>query len=115
MFQLSVDKCPNGGKSASDITACLDLDYNVKTGAAFLASTIKNAGGNYVEAIGVYNGWEKGLTYAQATAAAKTSCCHCQNNLDYIFQTLGGWYLGIDPTSNGLNMGKYFNYNVCNN
>lgn len=32
--------------------------------------------------IGTYNGWFEGMTFAEATAAANSNCCHCQQNLD---------------------------------
>jgi hypothetical protein len=79
LMQITQDKCgraPGGN--------CRDIDYNIDTGAAFFAQTLKDCGYNILEAAGKYNGYRIGLTKAQATAAAYTTCCRCQNNLDYV-------------------------------
>jgi len=106
LMQISKDKCtgaPDGN--------CKDPDFNIKTGAKYMADTLNANGGNIVLTLGEYNGWFKGMTYADATKARYSSCCRCQNNLDYIFQIMNGWYQGIDPGSKGL--GQYFNLNDC--
>ncbi|KAG9046326.1 hypothetical protein FS837_004640 [Tulasnella sp. UAMH 9824] len=109
MFQLSQDKCP-GGK-ASD--ACYDPETNTRIAAKFIKSQIENdAGGNVFLMTGSYNGWSLDMSYYSAIKAADSSCCRCQNNLDYVFQFWGGWMLGVDAYAKGL--GKYFNLEVCN-
>lgn len=106
IMQLTKDKCT----SAPDGN-CKDLDYNIKTGARFFAQTLEDNGGSLLLAIGEYNGWYKGLTVAKATAAAHTTCCRCQQNLDYLHQFLNGWCQNLNAYS--LNLGKYHNLNIC--
>ncbi|KAF8606232.1 lysozyme-like protein [Ceratobasidium sp. AG-I] len=106
LMQITKDKC--GGAPGGN---CKDPSYNIHTGAKYLADQINNCGGNVLEAVGTYNGWSKGLTYGKATAAAKTSCCRCQNNLDYPHQFFNGWMQNIDAYSTDL--GVYKNLNVC--
>ncbi|KAH9051402.1 lysozyme-like protein [Lactarius deliciosus] len=59
----------------------------------------------------IYNGWHHGMTYSDATSAANTHCCRCQNNLDYVHQFVNGWLQGRDAYDAGL--GKYFNLDRC--
>ncbi|KAG8713892.1 hypothetical protein FRC08_012675 [Ceratobasidium sp. 394] len=106
LMQITKDKC--GGAPGGN---CRDPGYNIDTGSRYLAGQIKACGGNVLEAVGTYNGWSKGLTYGKATAAAKTNCCRCQNNLDYPHQFFNGWMQGIDAYSSDL--GTYKNLNVC--
>ncbi|KAJ7496009.1 lysozyme-like protein [Mycena galericulata] len=106
LMQLTVDKC--GGAPGGN---CKDPAFNIMTGAAYFSDTLKGNNGNLLLSIGEYNGWSQGLTVASATAAAKTSCCRCQNNLDYLFQFMNGWVLNVDAYS--LDLGKYHNLNVC--
>jgi len=106
IMQITRDKCQ--GRSDAD---CRDPSFNIQQGIAFFASTLADCGGNVLETIGRYNGWAPGMTIGSATAAAHTGCCRCQNNLDYLQQTLNAWTQGIDPYSNDI--GKYFNLNVC--
>jgi len=76
-------------------------DFNIRTGARYFRQDLDSCGGNVIQAVGTYNGWHLGLTIVsacrmavnrggltllkfkqgQATAAAHTSCCRCQNNL----------------------------------
>jgi hypothetical protein len=58
------------------------------------------------QAIGAYNGWRKGMTVADATAARWSGHCRNQNNLDYIFQYCNGWM----QNKNAYNMGTYCEY-----
>jgi len=39
-------------------------DYNIRTGTKFFADTLDKNGGSVLLAIGQYNGWRLGLTYA---------------------------------------------------
>lgn len=89
LMQITRDKC--GGRSDS---ACLDPWFNIETGAAYFKKMLSENGGNVPLAIGRYNGWYPGLTYEKATAARYTSCCKCQNNLDYLDNFLNGWVVG---------------------
>ncbi|KAF8210493.1 glycoside hydrolase family 23 protein, partial [Mycena galopus ATCC 62051] len=106
LMQISQDKC--GGAPDGN---CKDPAFNIKTGAAYMATTLAANNGNILETIGNYNGWYKGLTKAEATAAATSSCCTCQNNLDYLMQFFNGWLQNIDAYE--ANLGEYFNLNVC--
>jgi len=101
---LRTNGAPNGN--------CKDPDFNIHQGTQFLANTLAANNGNILVTIGEYNGWYKGMTYAKATAAASTSCCHCQQNLDYIFQMLNGWVLNRNPLAQPR-LGEYFNLDVC--
>jgi len=106
LMQITKDKC--GGAPGGN---CMDPDFNIHTGAKYLAGQISSSGNNVLLAVGSYNGWYDGLTYAKATAAAKSSCCRCQNNLDYVHQFFNGWMQGIDAYSS--NLGTYKNLDQC--
>ncbi|EMD39344.1 glycoside hydrolase family 23 protein [Gelatoporia subvermispora B] len=110
LMQLTSDKCQDapGGN-------CQDPDYNIMTGAKFFADTLASNNYNVLQTIGNYNGWPWGMTYDSATAAAYSDCCRCQNNLDYIHQTVNGWLQNIDPYTNNPLLGKYFNLDKCGN
>jgi len=108
LMQITDDKC--GGAPNNN---CQDPDFNIRTGAKFFADTLDGNGGDLLLSIGRYNGWSRGLTLAEATAAAKTSCCFCQNNCDYLHQFLNGWLQNIDARNSSLPLGKYFNLDVC--
>jgi len=105
-MQITKDKC--GDAPGGD---CKNVDYNIKTGLAYFAKTLKDNDDNIILTMGMYNGWAPGLTVGKATAAAKTSCCTCQNNLDYLQQFFNGWIQGVDPYKLGL--GQYFNLKKC--
>lgn len=60
--------------------------------------------------MGQYNGWTSGMSYNSATAAAYSSCCVCQNNLDYLFQMVNGWMQGKSNIR-----GSFNNLAVCGN
>lgn len=106
LMQLTVDKCGNapGGN-------CMDPEFNIRTGVNFFKSLLDESGGNIPLSVGKYNGWYTGLTEEHATAAGNGPCCRCQNNLDYIHQTLNGWYQNVNAYNAGL--GKYFNLKKC--
>ncbi|KAG5638876.1 hypothetical protein H0H81_009179 [Sphagnurus paluster] len=109
LMQITKEKC--GGAPGGN---CRDPDFNIRTGAKFFADTLNNNGGDLLVSIGQYNGWYKGLTYSKATAAAKSNCCRCQNNCDYLHQFLNGWLQNINAYDNSLRLGKFFNLDVCN-
>ncbi|KAH9945736.1 lysozyme-like protein [Amylocystis lapponica] len=109
LMQLTWDKCGDapGGN-------CRDPDFNVRTGVEYFSTTLKNNGGSLLLTIGNYNGWPAGMTYVRtATAAAQTPCCRCQNNLDYLQQTLNGWLQNVNPYMSSPRIGKYFNLDQC--
>jgi len=99
-----VDKCdgaPNGN--------CLDPAFNIDRGTSYFRSVLDQFDGNLLHAIGQYNGWPVDMSYSHATAAAYTSCCVCQNNLDYMHQMLNLWMQGL----NGQLYKPYNNLAVC--
>ncbi|ETW80578.1 glycoside hydrolase family 23 protein [Heterobasidion irregulare TC 32-1] len=108
LMQITKDKCGSapGGN-------CKDPDYNIRTGAQFFSDTLNSNGGDVLKTIGQYNGWSPQLTFGQATAAASTSCCRCQNNLDYLHQFVNGWLQNVDAYTMRPRLGKYFNLDQC--
>ncbi|KAJ7877090.1 glycoside hydrolase family 23 protein [Mycena olivaceomarginata] len=88
---------------------CRDPDFNIRTAAAYFSNTLDGNQGDVLLSVGTYNGWYKGLTEAEATAASNSSCCQCQNNLDYLFQFMNGWMQNIYASG----LGKYHNLDVC--
>lgn len=107
LMQITVDKC--GGAPGGN---CKDPNYNIQQGALFLSELLSENNGNVLLSIGKYNGWVPGMTKAQATAAANTGCCPCQNNLDYLVQFFDGWLMNRDPTASPR-LGQYFNLDIC--
>jgi len=108
LMQVTKDKC--GGAPGGN---CRDPDFNIHTGARYFSQTLDRVNGNVIEAVALYNGWKKGLTYAQATSAAKTDCCRCQNNCDYLQQFFNGWLQNINAYDSSYRLGKYFNLDAC--
>ncbi|KAL5528681.1 hypothetical protein ACEPAF_7818 [Sanghuangporus sanghuang] len=108
LMQLTWDKC--GGAPGGN---CKEPDFNIRTGAKYIADTLAANNGDVLLTIGQYNGWTRGLTYDRATAAANTNCCRCQNNCDYLHQFVNGWLQNIDAYTFNPPLGKFFNLNVC--
>lgn len=104
LMQITQDKC-NG----MDAKGCSDPEYNVRTAAEYFNKEMSNRGGEFLEALGAYNGWYPGLSFSGATAAAYGDCCVCQQNLDYLHQMTNGWLMG----KTGYEMGSYKNLAVC--
>jgi len=109
LMQITRDKC--GGAPGGN---CRDPDFNIRTGAKFFADLLGSNGGDVLLSIGRYNGWTRGLTIGKATAARWSSCCRCQNNLDYLHQFLNGWLQNIDAYNQNRRLGRYFNLDACN-
>lgn len=104
LMQLASENCsgaPNGD--------CYDVDFNIQRAAELFSGLISSNGGNVLLAIGSYNGWYSGLTYAAGTAAASLGQCSAQNNLDYIHQFCNGWM----QNKSGYTLGTYFNLASC--
>lgn len=80
MMQITPDKC-------GDASNCYDTEFNIKKGGQYLADTIDSFGGNFVEALGQYNGWTKGMQ-------GSGSCGPQGQNLDYINGNLNKWFQG---------------------
>ncbi|TDL26236.1 glycoside hydrolase family 23 protein [Rickenella mellea] len=108
LMQITQDKC--GGAPGGN---CRDPEFNIRTGAKFFADTLNGNNGDLLLTIGQYNGWQQHMTFGQATAAAHTSCCRCQNNLDYLHQFLNGWCQNVNAYGNNPRLGKYFNLDKC--
>lgn len=106
LMQITKEKC--GGAPGGD---CKNPDFNIRTGAYYYANRIKASGGNLLLATGNYNGWVAGMDVGYATRARHSSCCRCQNNLDYLHQFFNGWIQGVNAYS--ANMKKYDNLAVC--
>ncbi|KAI0374055.1 hypothetical protein BV20DRAFT_936365 [Pilatotrama ljubarskyi] len=108
LMQITKDKC--GGAPGGN---CKEPDFNIRTGTAYFAQTLKDNGGSLLLTIGGYNGWPKGMTIDSATSAAHHGCCPCQNNIDYLMQMLNGWLLNKDPYTSSPRIGRYFNLEKC--
>ncbi|GAA5848558.1 hypothetical protein JCM8547_004551 [Rhodosporidiobolus lusitaniae] len=104
LMQITPDKCQ--GRSAA---ACRDPEFNIRTAASYFKQELDNQGGQFLKALGAYNGWYPGLSYNGATAARYSGCCTCQNNLDYLFQMTNGWLIG----KTGYELKQYANLAVC--
>ncbi len=105
LMQITPDKC--GGAPGGN---CKDPWFNVDAGAKYFKNTLDQCGGSVLQAIGQYNGWQLGLTVQKATAAKYQGNCYAQNNLDYLYQMLNGWFLG---KANAYDMGTYKNLASC--
>ncbi|OJT10454.1 hypothetical protein TRAPUB_13053 [Trametes pubescens] len=108
LMQITKDKC--GGAPGGN---CRDPHFNIMAGAKFLSDTLKNNNGNILLTVGMYNGWQPGLTVGSATAAGNTACCRCQNNLDYLQQLFNYWVLNKNPYTASPASGKYHNLDKC--
>ncbi|UZJ53455.1 hypothetical protein CBS101457_002775 [Exobasidium rhododendri] len=73
---------------------CWSVKNNIRLGAKEFSKTLRSNGGNVLEAIGQYNGWEKGL--AVWKVRKEQYGCYAQQNLDYLYQMLNGWLQGKD-------------------
>ncbi|KAM0792445.1 hypothetical protein ACM66B_005122 [Microbotryomycetes sp. NB124-2] len=105
IMQLIPANC--GGAPGGD---CYNLYFNVFTGANLLKNNIEAAGGNFLLALGMYNGWWDGMSYSFATQYAGTDQCRRQNNLDYLYSLLNGWLL---DRGQPWEMGEYHNLDSC--
>jgi len=106
LMQISQDKC-----SGSPGGNCLDPQFNIDAGAKYLADTVQQTGGNFLLALGYYNGWYLGMTVDEVLAVGQGQCCGCMQNLDYLQQSLNGWFVGKDAYAIGL--GTWQNLAVC--
>lgn len=102
LMQIAPPNCEAGHN-------CWDIDYNIRRGAQLFRQMVDANGGNVLAAIGAYNGWRKGMTVSDATAAKSQGNCYAQNNLDYLFQYCNGWM----QNKNAYSMGSYFNLKDC--
>jgi hypothetical protein len=102
LMQITTDKCGDapGGN-------CEDPDFNIMSGARYFSTVVASHNGNLVQSVGEYNGWNVGMTVAQAKE--EPGGCVTQRNLDYLHQFFNGWMQNVDAS----NMGIYFNLNNC--
>jgi len=62
--------------------------------------------------VGNYNGWYRGMNYANATSWGQNGdCCLCQRNLSYLTQFFNGWLQNIDAWNPWL--GMIHNTDIC--
>jgi len=108
LMQITQEKC--GGAPNGD---CKTPWFNIRTAANYFSRTLNNNGGDVLRTIGQYNGWPVGMTVWSATKAKDSSCCRCQNNLDYQHQFLNGWMQNRNSYDVNNRLGKYFNLDVC--
>lgn len=106
LLQLSPDKCTNSN--------CYDPWANIYIGARYLKSLL-DADPNIVQAVGNWNGWYKGMTFANVRSALDWNC-YAQQNLDYLQQYFNGWLQDIDAygrLEDGGRLGFFFNLDEC--
>ncbi|OAA72556.1 extracellular soluble lytic transglycosylase [Cordyceps fumosorosea ARSEF 2679] len=111
LMQCAPENCQNGKKSCQ-----YPVQDNVDCGAHVLRAGLDANGGNAIKAIGAYNGWftagsgrngNKGIT-EKYPCSAEGKRNGLPQNLDYIHETLNGWFQGYDMygKDSGLH-GKY--------
>ena len=116
LMQVSCENYPNG--------VCTDsIQDNVNAGANYLRGRLDAANNNAIKAIGSYNGWftagqglngNRGLTEGYPCSAEGKSNGEPQN-LNYLMQTLNGWFLGLDVYGDQNWIGKYKCQGNCDN
>ena len=113
IMQCDPGNCQNGQSS------CTDVADNVDCGAYVLQSALNQAGGNAVHAIGSYNGWftasdgtgyngGEGITVSYPCSAEGQSHGDPQN-LDYLHETLNGWFQGYDMYGSDADLDGIYN------
>lgn len=118
LMQCDPSNCQNGKKSCQ-----YPIQDNVDCGAHVLRAGLDNNGGNAIKAIGSYNGWftsgsglngNKGLT-EKYPCSSEGKRHGLPQNLNYIHETLNGWFQGYDMygKDSGLK-GKYNCQGNCN-
>jgi hypothetical protein len=101
-----------------------DVAKNVEAGTVFLRKQLDASNNNAIKAIGNYNGWftaaeadgkngGKGLTEGYPCSEEGRHNGDPQN-LDYLHQTLNGWFVGLDPQGEDSWIGEY-QCQGCNN
>lgn len=122
-MQCSPDNCQNGQGQCQ-----YPVEDNVDCGAWYLQQQLAASGGNAVHALGAYNGWftagdwgagqngGRGLTEDYPCGDAGRANGQPQN-LDYLHETLNGWFLGYDVYGDdaGVVEGKYACQGSCDN
>jgi len=116
LLQVSCDNYPNG--------QCTDsLQDNVDAGANYLRQQLDANNQNAIAAIGSYNGWftagsglnnNQGLTTGYPCSSEGQSNGEPQN-LDYLQETLNGWFTGQNPYGDQAWIGQYSCSGSCGN
>lgn len=116
LMQVSCTNYPNG--------QCTDsLDDNVNAGANYLRQQLDAYGNNALLAIGSYNGWfpagsglngNKGMTEGYP-CSDEGRANGLPQNLDYLQETLNGWFTGQDPYGDQSWIGTYNCQGQCGN
>ncbi len=89
------------------------IQDNVNAGANYLRQQLDATGGNAIEAIGAYNGWFRDMTKGYP-CSAKGKTNGLPQNLDYLQETLNGWFTGQDPYGGQYWIGTYKCQGNCN-
>lgn len=119
LMQCDPSNCQNGKSSCQ-----YPVQDNVDCGAHVLRAQLDDSNGNAVKAIGAYNGWftagsglngNKGLTEKYPCSAEGKRHGEPQN-LNYLHETLNGFFQGKDIYGKDNNLkGKYNCQGNCNN
>ncbi|KAH0548349.1 hypothetical protein GP486_007975 [Trichoglossum hirsutum] len=126
MQESSCNKDAGGGTPGLMQVACgnypdgqctKDVAKNVEAGAVYLRKQLQASGYNAIKALASYNGW---FTAAESNGMnggrGLTESYPCSpeghhngdpQNLDYLHQTLNGWFLGLDPQGQDSWIGEY--------
>lgn len=124
LMQCHPGNCQNGQDSC-----WYPVEDNVDCGAYFLRSALDGADGNAVRALGRYNGWftaadgngmngGRGITVDYPCSDEGKGNGYPQN-LDYIHETLNGWFQGYDIYGDDAGLGGSYDCqgncdsNVC--
>jgi len=108
LMQVSCDNYPDGKCTGS-------IQDNVDAGANYLRQQLDGSGNNALQAIGSYNGWfvkgsglngNKGLTKGYPCSSEGKANGEPQN-LDYLQETLNGWFMGMDVYGSQSWIGTY--------
>lgn len=121
LMQCDPGNCQNGKRSCQ-----YPIQDNVDCGAHVLRAALDRSKGNAVHALGSYNGWftagdgtglngGKGLT--EKYPCSKEGKAHgVPQNLNYLHETLNGWFQGYDMYGKDRNLDGAYNCNQnCNN
>ncbi|KAF8857612.1 putative extracellular soluble lytic transglycosylase [Acephala macrosclerotiorum] len=105
LMQVDCANYPNGVCTGS-------IQDNVNAGANYLRTQLDNSGGNAIVAIGSYNGWFAGMTQ-DYPCSATGQANGLPQNLDYLQQTLNGWFTGQNPYGDQNWIGTYHCSGQC--
>ncbi|KAJ9128240.1 hypothetical protein QFC24_000532 [Naganishia onofrii] len=90
LMQAAANRCASG-----NIASCMEPYNNIKLGADIFNEKLSLSGGNVIQAIGMYNGWDVGMTYDGAHNGKE--CSHNRNR-DYVHSIVNGYMQGTDSS-----------------